>query len=218
MPTARQSAGWRNRRPRVRPAHRPPPTGRLHRARGSRPRCDAVPCRCRCVPRSERATSWFVSCRDATVAHANSAPSRATARVYQSLHRTHRATAYGATIRLPRMLGCTATPRSRFPMHRSPRTGFLSAAICALMPLLAGAQTAPTPPQTAAATGEPNADQAALVREVAAATGKDPASLNALLDSAVVKQGIIDAITRPAEAKPWSAYRPIFMNPERIHE
>jgi membrane-bound lytic murein transglycosylase B len=103
-------------------------------------------------------------------------------------------------------------------MHRSPRTGFLSAAICALMPLLAGAQTAPTPPQTAAATGEPNADQAALVREVAAATGKDPASLNALLDSAVVKQGIIDAMTRPAEAKPWSAYRPIFMNPERIHE
>jgi membrane-bound lytic murein transglycosylase B len=94
----------------------------------------------------------------------------------------------------------------------------LSAAICALMPLLAGAQTAPTPPQTAAATGEPNADQAALVREVAAATGKDPASLNALLDSAVVKQGIIDAMTRPAEAKPWSAYRPIFMNPERIHE
>jgi len=85
------------------------------------------------------------------------------------------------------------------------------------MPLLAGAQTAPTPPQTAA-TGEPNADQAALVREVAAATGKDPASLNALLDSAVVKQGIIDAMTRPAEAKPWSAYRPIFMNPERIHE
>jgi len=86
------------------------------------------------------------------------------------------------------------------------------------MPLLAGAQTAPTPAQTAAATGEPNADQAALVREVAAATGKDPASLNALLDSAVVKQGIIDAMTRPAEAKPWSAYRPIFMNPERIHE
>jgi len=86
------------------------------------------------------------------------------------------------------------------------------------MPLLAGAQTAPTPPQTAADTGEPDADQAALVREVAAATGKDPASLNALLDGAVVKQGIIDAMTRPAEAKPWSAYRPIFMNPERIDE
>jgi len=86
------------------------------------------------------------------------------------------------------------------------------------MPLLAGAQTAPAPPQTAATTGEPNADQAALVREVAAATGKDQASLNALLDGAVVKQGIIDAMTRPAEAKPWSAYRPIFMNPERIHE
>jgi membrane-bound lytic murein transglycosylase B len=72
----------------------------------------------------------------------------------------------------------------------------------------------PPAPATAPATD----DQAELVREVAAATGKDPAALNALLDSAVVKQSILDAISRPAESKPWSAYRPIFMNAERIHE
>ena len=33
-----------------------------------------------------------------------------------------------------------------------------------------------------------------------------------------MKQGILDAISRPAESKPWSAYRPIFMNAERIAE
>jgi len=104
-----------------------------------------------------------------------------------------------------------------FSMHRSLRTSFLSAAACALLPLLAGAQTATTT-QTTADTGEANPGQAELVREVAAATGKNPAELNALLDGAVMKQGIIDAMNRPAESKPWSAYRPIFMNPERIDE
>jgi len=102
-------------------------------------------------------------------------------------------------------------------MHQSLRTNLLAAAACVLMPLLAGAQTAP-PPQAIADGGQASSDQAALVREVAAATGKDPASLDALLDGAVVKQSIIDAMTRPAESKPWSAYRPIFMNPERIDE
>ncbi len=73
--------------------------------------------------------------------------------------------------------------------------------------------------QTPASTNDTSASaQAALVREVAAATGKDPAALKALLDGAVVKQGILDAISRPAESKPWSAYRPIFVTPERIAE
>ena len=54
------------------------------------------------------------------------------------------------------------------------------------------------------------------MRAVAAETGKDPAQLTALLDGAQYKQGIIDAMTRPAESKPWSEYRPIFLNPARI--
>lgn len=58
--------------------------------------------------------------------------------------------------------------------------------------------------------------QAELVREVARDTGKDPSALNALLDGASKQQAILDAISRPAEAKPWSQYRPIFLTDQRI--
>jgi len=58
--------------------------------------------------------------------------------------------------------------------------------------------------------------QAELVREVAQDTGKDPQVLDALLDGAKRQQGILDAISRPAEAKPWSAYRAIFLTDQRI--
>ncbi len=67
-----------------------------------------------------------------------------------------------------------------------------------------------------AATTHPG--QAALVREVASDTGKSPAALNTLLDGANKQQSILDAISRPAEAKPWSAYRPIFMTDRRIDD
>lgn len=60
--------------------------------------------------------------------------------------------------------------------------------------------------------------QAALVREVARDTGKDPAALNALLDHAKMQQSILDAMNRPAESKPWSVYRPIFMTQKRIDD
>ncbi|MGH8233877.1 MAG: lytic murein transglycosylase B [Rhodanobacteraceae bacterium] len=111
-------------------------------------------------------------------------------------------------------------------MIRAHRIPWLPVALSGLIPLLSfaqtpPAQTPPAPPPSAASTSaavEANSDQADLVREVAAATGKDPAALNALLDSAVVKQSILDAMARPAESKPWSAYRPIFVNAERIEE
>jgi membrane-bound lytic murein transglycosylase B len=114
------------------------------------------------------------------------------------------------------MLGLPGKSAFAFFMHRPLRTTSLVLALSGLLPLVVGAQ--PLPPGDAMQALNPAADQAALVREVAAATGKDPAALNALLDGAQVKQSIIDAMTRPAEAKPWSAYRPIFMNPERIAE
>ncbi len=60
--------------------------------------------------------------------------------------------------------------------------------------------------------------QAELVAEVARDTGKDPAVLNALLDQAVRQQSILDAISRPAEAKPWKDYRPIFLTDRRIND
>jgi membrane-bound lytic murein transglycosylase B len=58
--------------------------------------------------------------------------------------------------------------------------------------------------------------QAQLVQEVAKDTGKDPGQLNALLDGAKMQQSILNAISRPAEAKPWSEYRQIFLTPDRI--
>ena len=58
--------------------------------------------------------------------------------------------------------------------------------------------------------------QVELVREVVRDTGKDAAALHALLDGAVRQQSILDAISRPAEAKPWRDYRPIFLTAQRI--
>jgi membrane-bound lytic murein transglycosylase B len=58
--------------------------------------------------------------------------------------------------------------------------------------------------------------QAELVQEVARDTGKSATALNALLDGAQKQQSILDAISRPAEAKPWKDYRPIFITPKRI--
>jgi membrane-bound lytic murein transglycosylase B len=60
--------------------------------------------------------------------------------------------------------------------------------------------------------------QAELVREVARETGKDPQALNKLLDGAKMQQSILDAISRPAESKPWKDYRPIFLTDKRISD
>lgn len=105
-------------------------------------------------------------------------------------------------------------------MPSSVRKTSLLLVFSGLLPLAAIAQTPASSASAAstAAIAPANPDQAALVSEVAKDTGKNPADLDALLDGAVVKQGIIDAMNRPAEAKPWSQYRPIFMNPERIDE
>ncbi|WP_243039987.1 lytic murein transglycosylase B [Dyella sedimenti] len=65
---------------------------------------------------------------------------------------------------------------------------------------------------------ETHPGQEQLVGEVARDTGKDPQSLNALLDGARKQQSILDAISRPAEAKPWKDYRPIFLTTQRIDD
>jgi membrane-bound lytic murein transglycosylase B len=44
----------------------------------------------------------------------------------------------------------------------------------------------------------------------------DPEEIMALLHDARFKQSIVDAISRPAEAKPWYEYRPIFITDKRI--
>jgi membrane-bound lytic murein transglycosylase B len=65
---------------------------------------------------------------------------------------------------------------------------------------------------------ETHPGQAELVREVASETGKAPQALNRLLDGAKMQQSILDAISRPAESKPWKDYRPIFLTDKRISD
>lgn len=56
----------------------------------------------------------------------------------------------------------------------------------------------------------------AFIREMAARHGFDPNALSAVFGQAYTQPDIIAAITRPAEAKPWHAYRDIFLTPARI--
>ena len=69
---------------------------------------------------------------------------------------------------------------------------------------------------TATALAEPHPGADAFVREAVAKHGLDEARLRALLEQAEFKQSIVDAISRPAEAKPWYDYRPIFITDKRI--
>lgn len=59
--------------------------------------------------------------------------------------------------------------------------------------------------------------RAQFVRDTAARTGLDPAYIEATLAKAQKRDGIISAMARPAEAKPWRDYRPIFLTDARIN-
>ncbi len=60
------------------------------------------------------------------------------------------------------------------------------------------------------------ADVQAFIREMAARHGFNPARLQAVFSRAQTQPSIIAAMSRPAEAKPWHAYRNIFVNDRRI--
>ncbi len=57
---------------------------------------------------------------------------------------------------------------------------------------------------------------AEFAARAAAEHGLNPADVESLLQDARFKQSIVDAISRPAEAKPWYDYRPIFITDKRI--
>lgn len=60
------------------------------------------------------------------------------------------------------------------------------------------------------------ADVSAFIQEMVAKHGFDAGELRALFNRAQVQPEIITRMTRPAEAKPWHAYRKIFLTPQRI--
>jgi len=57
-----------------------------------------------------------------------------------------------------------------------------------------------------------------FIQEMTAKHGFDRQQLRQLMSQANYRQSIIDAITRPAEAKPWRDYRPIFVTADRAAE
>lgn len=71
---------------------------------------------------------------------------------------------------------------------------------------------APVPPQLR----DISVARAQFVRDTAAKYAIDPATIEATLAKASIRDSVIAAMSRPAEAKPWSAYRPIFLTPARI--
>jgi len=66
----------------------------------------------------------------------------------------------------------------------------------------------------ATAGAHPGAD--AFVERLASDDGIDAEYVRSAIDSAQYQQSIIDAITRPAEAKPWHEYRRLFVRDTRI--
>lgn len=57
-----------------------------------------------------------------------------------------------------------------------------------------------------------------FVNRASAEFGLPENEVRALLDEAEYKQSIVDAISRPAEGKPWHEYRQIFLTDKRISE
>jgi len=71
---------------------------------------------------------------------------------------------------------------------------------------------APVPPQLR----DIGIARAEFVRDTAAKYGIDATTIEGALAKASIRDSVIAAMSRPAEAKPWSAYRPIFLTPARI--
>ncbi|HZH44872.1 MAG TPA: lytic murein transglycosylase B [Lysobacter sp.] len=58
--------------------------------------------------------------------------------------------------------------------------------------------------------------RAEFVRDTAAKYGIDPGYIEGVLAGAQMRDSIIAAMSRPAEAKPWRDYRPLLVTPARI--
>lgn len=63
---------------------------------------------------------------------------------------------------------------------------------------------------------EPHPGAEVFIARAAAEHDLDPEFIRGFLAQARYQQSIIDAITRPAEARPWHQYRPIFLTETRI--
>lgn len=86
--------------------------------------------------------------------------------------------------------------------------------LCAFISLLSVSLAACSQPQETSLPPE-------LTEYIETVTARQPLSrteLRALFTAAQLRLDVIEAITRPAEAKPWYQYRPIFLTEERIRD
>jgi membrane-bound lytic murein transglycosylase B len=80
------------------------------------------------------------------------------------------------------------------------------------------APVAATPANPVPANGlTPEQKIEAFISKTAKSQNISESEIREILSRAQYRQSIIDAITRPAEAKPWKEYRPIFMTDARIN-
>ena len=106
-----------------------------------------------------------------------------------------------------------------------PSFAALALAACAVPP----PKSMPQPSVSPTPTPEPAPAPAPHVRDISAARaefvrstsqrfGIPAAEIEAVLAKAQLREAIIKAMSRPAEAKPWRDYRPIFIQPKRIDD
>ena len=103
-----------------------------------------------------------------------------------------------------------------------PSLAALALAACAVPPpkAMPSATALPPPMEPAPAPPPPVRDislaRAEFVRSTSTRFGIPQAEIQAVLAKAEIRESIIAAMSRPAEAKPWRDYRPIFIQPKRI--
>lgn len=116
-------------------------------------------------------------------------------------------------------------------MMMNPRRHLLRPLACALVLATAACAVPPPPkqPSTPPDAGTPvvpppaaprvpiEQARAQFVQDTAAKYGVDPAYIESVLANAQIRDSIIAAMSRPAEAKPWRDYRPIFLTDARIN-
>lgn len=108
------------------------------------------------------------------------------------------------------------------PMTRRilPSLAALALAACATSPRTPTLAPDPLPSPAAQLPAEAPRDisaaRAEFVRSTAQRFAIPAAEIEAVLARAQVREAIVKAMSRPAEAKPWRDYRPIFIQPSRI--
>jgi membrane-bound lytic murein transglycosylase B len=108
-------------------------------------------------------------------------------------------------------LAACAPVRPTHPALAPAGSGSPSAAAPAAMATPVSAAVAVAPPVLSPEK------RALFVAEATRLSGMGADEVNAWLDQARYQQSIINAITKPAEGKPWKDYRPIFMTADRIN-